>query len=315
MNEPQQLLGELKQTRQRFLELVSEVRPDLHRYCARMVGSITEGEDVVQEALARAYYQLSELQELPALRSWLFRIAHNQAIDAIRKRQRQQSEPIESIEDSAMDEAEAAEAIIAREHALGLAMSRFLELSALQRSCVILKDVLDHSLEDIAVLLDTNINAVKAALHRGRARTRALAAHPAPSRLGEIPQVLQQYVDLFNARDWDGVRALLVDDVKLDLVSMYRRSGRSDVGTYFSNYERITGWYLRVGWLQSQPILAVVSSGIDADPKYLIDLQLRDDRIAHIRDFRYVPYIAHEADLRFANGERQIRRFPFIIPA
>jgi RNA polymerase sigma factor (sigma-70 family) len=307
MNESQQLLGELKQTRQRFLELVSEIRPDLHRYCARMVGSITEGEDVVQDALARAYYQLPELQELPALRAWLFRIAHNQAIDAIRKVQRHRSEPIETIEDSAMDDGETAEAIIAREHALGLAMSRFLELTALQRSCVILKDVLDHSLEDIAVMLDTNVNAVKAALHRGRVRTREFAARSEPSQFAPVPHVLDRYVQLFNARDWDAVRSLLVDDVKLDLVSMYHRSGRSEVGNYFGNYARISGWHLRVAWLHSEPVVAVTLAD-DTQPKYLIALEVRGGQVAHIRDYRYVPYIAREAQLRFSDDEGEMDR-------
>ena len=68
-------MSELKVARERFLELVTEVRVDLHRYCVRMFGSVVDGEDIVQDTLARAYYELSGLSDLPALRSWLFRIA------------------------------------------------------------------------------------------------------------------------------------------------------------------------------------------------------------------------------------------------
>ena len=68
---PESILAELQEARQRFLQLVDEVRPELHRYCARMTGSIADGEDVVQDALARAYYELSDLRELPPLRPWL----------------------------------------------------------------------------------------------------------------------------------------------------------------------------------------------------------------------------------------------------
>src|SRR5438128_11489250 len=71
------LIGDLRLTRERFATLVAEIRPELHRYCARMTGSIADGEDVVQDTLARAYYALAELDEVPPLRAWLFRIAHN----------------------------------------------------------------------------------------------------------------------------------------------------------------------------------------------------------------------------------------------
>src|SRR5215208_5997474 len=81
----QDLVGELHAGRQRFLALVGELRPELHRYCARMTGSIADGEDVVQDTLARAYYALSALEEVPPLRPWLFQIAHNRAIDFRRR--------------------------------------------------------------------------------------------------------------------------------------------------------------------------------------------------------------------------------------
>ena len=70
---------ELSAAREQFLALVGELRPELHRYCARLAGSAIDGEDVVQEALAKAFYALSLQPELPPLRPWLFRIAHNTA--------------------------------------------------------------------------------------------------------------------------------------------------------------------------------------------------------------------------------------------
>ena len=82
-------LPQLQRARRDFLALVSKLRPDLHRYCARMVGSVIDGEDVVQDTLARGYYELSALKEPPALRAWLFRIAHNRALDYLRRYDRQ----------------------------------------------------------------------------------------------------------------------------------------------------------------------------------------------------------------------------------
>lgn len=83
---PDGIISVLEQGRRQFLVLVEQVRPELHRYCSRMTGSVVDGEDVVQETLARAFYELSQLQALPPLRAWLFRIAHNRAIDPLATR-------------------------------------------------------------------------------------------------------------------------------------------------------------------------------------------------------------------------------------
>jgi len=136
------IFSELQQGRRRFLALVDDVRPDLHRYCARMTGSITDGEDVVQDNLARAYYELPELKAMPALRPWLFRIAHNRAIDYLRSYERRMSEQLDAASDVAADEVLEPDNALARDEAVHAAVARLLELSPVQRSCVGLKDVL-----------------------------------------------------------------------------------------------------------------------------------------------------------------------------
>src|SRR5262245_58769306 len=83
---------ELGPAREKFLELVAELRPELHRYCARLTGSIVEGEDVVQDTLAKAYYAISMATEMPPLRPFLFRIAHNTALDLLRRYERKHVE-------------------------------------------------------------------------------------------------------------------------------------------------------------------------------------------------------------------------------
>jgi RNA polymerase sigma factor (sigma-70 family) len=92
------LVTRLQAARQEFLALVEALRPDLHRYCARMTGSLAEGEDIVQETLARAYYAIPELEALPALRPWLFQIAHNRALDHLRRYDRRMAQPLELVE-------------------------------------------------------------------------------------------------------------------------------------------------------------------------------------------------------------------------
>src|SRR5260370_10459269 len=154
------ILSELQESRQRFLALVAEVRTELHRYCARMTGSIADGEDVVQDTLARAYYELSEVKELPPLRPWLFRIAHNRAIDTLRRYERRMSEPLDVAWDFAADAATEPDNALARQDAVRTAVSRFLDLPPAQRSCVILKDVLEHSLEEISTMLELSTPAI-----------------------------------------------------------------------------------------------------------------------------------------------------------
>lgn len=296
------LIATLEDGRRQFLELVAHVRPDLHRYCARMTGSVADGEDVVQDTLARAYYQLPELKELPPLHPWLFRIAHNRAIDYHRRAGYRISEPLESAIDVADDGAREPENALASSQAVRAAISSFLSLAPAQRASVILKDVLDHSLEEIASQLDLSVPAVKAALHRGRTQLREMseASHSTPA-VRTISPTLTRYANLFNAHDWDGVRAMLADDVKLDLVSRLKAAGRRDVGVYFTNYGRTSDWRLIPGWLDGREVLAVMSGSQSLRPNYFVELVLFDNQVISIRDFRYVPYIAEEAAIEFAS--------------
>jgi RNA polymerase sigma-70 factor (ECF subfamily) len=285
------VVSRLAAARQEFLAMVEAVRPDLHRYCARMTGSVAEGEDVVQETLARAYYAIPELEEIPALRPWLFQIAHNRALDHLRRYDRRMGQPLETIDETAAEGDP--ETALLRGQATAAALSRFLELPPAHRSCVILKDVLGHSLEEIGALLNLGVPAVKAALHRGRVRLAQLGAAdppaPAPS------PALVRYAELFNARDWEAVRRMLADDVRLDLVSRAQRAGKVDVGAYFTNYAKVTDWWLVPAWLDGREVLAVYRAAGDPRPGYFVQLSFEGERIALIRDFRYVPYITREA--------------------
>lgn len=265
-----------------FLALVDDVRPALHRYCARMLGSLADGEDVVQDTLARAFFELADGDPPPSIRPWLFRIAHNRAIDLLRRYERRMSEPLDD-HDAAADATDEA----ARAEATALAITRFLELPAAQRSAVVLKDVLGHSLDEIADLTALTLPAVKSALHRGRARLRELASRPArPPQ--PPPPALVRYAALFAARDWDAIRALLADDVKLDLVGRHARAGRAEVGTYFANYDRLDDWQLAVGDVDGRAVLLVTSA---TRGSYFVEVDFDGERVIAIRDFRYVPYI------------------------
>ena len=272
--------------REEFLALVAGVRPELHRYCARLTGSVIEGEDIVQETLAKAFYALSLSADVPPLRPWLFRIAHNAAIDFLKSHGRKYTEATADIEDVAGCDDRPDPAVVRA------ALARFLSLPVSQRSAVILKDVLGHSLEQAAETMGATVMAVKAALVRGRRRLLEPEPDQAETNVTTLAD-LDRYARLFNARDWDGVRALVSDDCRLDLVSKSQRRGKQ-VGMYFGRYEK-EGVTLRVVRLEGQLAFAAFVDGA-AQPAYFMLLEFEGGRVTSIRDFRYVPYIATEAE-------------------
>jgi RNA polymerase sigma-70 factor (ECF subfamily) len=156
-----------------------------------------------------------------------------------------------------------------------------------------LKDVLGHSVDEIAELLGMTVPAVKAALHRGRGRLHEARSPRAAVR--EVSAELARYAASFNAHDWDAVRAMLAEDVHLDLVSRSQRAGRKAVSGYLTNYSAKPGWRVAPATLEGAEVLAVFRDGADARPGYFIELTWAGSRVVAIRDFRYVPYIAADA--------------------
>lgn len=282
-------------TRAEFDALVREIRPQLYRYCARMMGSAIDGEDIAQETLVKAYAALPTLHAVANPKGWLFRIAHNQAIDHLRRYERlhvdQLDDDVPSTEQDPW----------AEDHELaGLALSLFVKLPPMQRSCVFLKDVMGHSLAEISELHSASLTAVKAALHRGRSRLRQLSAL---LREGMPPQLetsqthlLAAYADRFNARDFDALRTMLAEDVRLDLVGKEQRSGASRVGEYFNRYGQVNDWRFAVGLVENRPALLVYDpQQPSSDPIYFVLITWADNRIAHIRDYRYARHVLREA--------------------
>jgi RNA polymerase sigma-70 factor (ECF subfamily) len=276
----------LAQAREQFLQLVDSIRPELHRYCARLTGSVIEGEDIVQDALARAFYALSLSPDVPPLRPWLFRIAHHAALDFLKSHARRFEEPRDELEDVG-GFTDAPDPLVVR-----AALARFAALPVTQRCAVILKDVLGHSLEEAAETMGTTVMAVKAALVRGRRQLQSREREEAKRSEAER-EVLERYAALFNARDWGGVRALVSDDCRLDLVAKSQRRGKQ-VGMYFDRYVN-EDVVLRPVRLDGAVALAAYVSGAKA-PSYFVLLETHAGQVSSIRDFRYVTYIAAEAD-------------------
>jgi RNA polymerase sigma-70 factor, ECF subfamily len=282
-----------------FLETISHLRPRLHRYCARMTGSITDGEDVVQDALFRAYRSLETWDESRPLVPWLFRIAHNQCIDFLRSRGvRVEAEAAAAVPDF-FEPAEPGPAIgPAIEHLV-------LNLPPKERACVLLKEVFEYSLEEIAEVVDTTVGGVKAALSRGRSKL-AAAENP-PERTGgavvrdskersRVPtpanqNILRLYVERFNSRDWDGLRELISADARLLVADRF--AGKLADAGYFGVYARMKQtWRLALGEVDGEPSVILLNQ---RDGSWEIEGIVRLDiapggRIAHISDYQHCPW-------------------------
>ncbi|MEO6154032.1 MAG: sigma-70 family RNA polymerase sigma factor [Croceibacterium sp.] len=274
-----------------FDDRLNALRPRLHRYCARMTGSTVDGEDMLQDALVKALSARAEGTSVENLEGWLFRIAHNTSLDRLRRGSRHTMVPLtDEIEVLPLPEAD----IIA------ISYQTFLRLPELQRCAVILKDVLGHSIDEIASISDCTSAAAKSALQRGRATLRQFALTPIDAKLPLIPDDTRErmaaFVDLFRTGDFDAIRAMLADDVKLELVNRLRWEGRDKIAPYFTRYSEETRWTFSLGAVEGRPAMLVFENFASEKPAYFVLVNWRDNRISFIRDFLFAPYALESAD-------------------
>jgi RNA polymerase sigma factor (sigma-70 family) len=270
-----------------FEDGLKALRPRLHRYCARMTGSAVSGEDVLQDALVKALHARAEGTEVDNLEGWLFRIAHNASLDFLREKSRNTFVALtDDIEAAPIPEAD----IVA------VSFQTFLRLPELQRCAVILKDVLGHSVDEIASIAGCSPAAAKSALQRGRVALRQLAQAPEDIRLPLMSDAgrrkIAAYVHLFQSGDFDAIRAMLADDVKLDLVNRLQWEGRDKIGLYFTRYAEVTKWRFALGAVEGQPAMLVFDgTGSMERPAHFVLIGWSENQIVAIRDFLYAPYV------------------------
>ena len=261
-----------------------------------MCGSVLDGEDVVQETLAQAFYQLGSLRDETRLEPWAFRIAHHKCVDFLRRerRQREDTVPYEDAYDpeTPVDGDDLGEPV---DDALAALVG---ELPPKERAAVLLKDVLQYRLAEVAEVVDSTVGGVKAALHRGRAKLRALHETPSEAEVDrEQRKLLDAYLECFNRRDWDALRRLIQVDARIEIVDAAEET-MLDVGrNYFGIYANLPWeWQFSLARVDGEPLIVHWRRvGAEWQPLTALKLWWRDGKVIRIKDYVHVHYMLQHA--------------------
>ncbi len=215
----------------RFLDDIEALRPELYRYCRYLTRSPWDAEDLVQDTLARAFVTLAQSSSaFDNPRAWLFRVASNAWLNRVRhasiERAHAGSEAtaaMSGMTSGATGAANATAEMLDPRETREAAGTLLAQLAPQERAAVVLKDVFDFSLDDIASLLSTSAGAIKSALHRGRGKL-ADPEEPAPNPVERA--VLDELCSAFNARDLDRVTALLLETAVVEYPGVVVEYGR-----------------------------------------------------------------------------------------
>ncbi|CCG02280.1 sigma-70 family RNA polymerase sigma factor [Blastococcus saxobsidens] len=292
-----------------------EHRRELTGYCYRMLGSVFDAEDAVQETMVRAWRGLADFEGRSAVRSWLYRIATNVCLDQLNGRQRRAlpmdlaGSPYPPVEASLAgrrpaaawiepvldrqvlpEDGDPADQAVARESVRLAFVAALQHLPPKQRAVLILREVLRWKAEEVAGLLETTVASVNSALQRARATLADVGGRPAPRTLDDDDRaLLARYLDAFERYDIDAFVQLLHDDATQHMppFEMWLR-GRDDLAT----------WMLGPGaGCRGSRLIQTSANGTPAFAQYrpaeggghvpwgLHVLEIEDGRIVHISSF------------------------------
>jgi RNA polymerase sigma-70 factor (ECF subfamily) len=289
-----EMAKQLREAWFRYLDTIVPIRPSLYRYCRRITRDIWDAEDLLQETLLKGFGAIGrgdlaqEWSRVKDSRTYLFRVATNLWIDQVRRRElrsadldipRASSEPQQSIE---------------TREAVSVLMSR---ATPQERAALILKDVFDFTLEEIAVILTTTVGAVKSALHRGRAGMEEKqdvrgAGYRAPSK-----DLLDRFVAAFNARDVNVVISLLLDNTTYEVAGVGGERGKKVIWTNVPQPETVRAEPVRYNgeWM----VVFWFGEGSDQALGCVDRFEEEDGYIARIITYYYCPDTLKELAAEF----------------
>jgi RNA polymerase sigma-70 factor (ECF subfamily) len=222
-------------TAEAFADQVAEHRRGLFAHCYRMMGTVDEAEDALQETLARAWQGRDTFRRSISFKAWLYRIATNVCLNAINARKRDRTEPGPCPDNllarSASPESEPDARYDAHE-SISLAFLTVLQvLPPRQRAVLLLRDVLTFRAAEVAALLEMTVQAVNSSLQRARATLRGTYR---PTRDLRSTNLLERYVRAWEAADVAGLVALLREDAVLTMPPKPSVAGAPRIGDFLA---------------------------------------------------------------------------------
>ena len=316
---PDGLRDDLRAAWHRYIDLLAPLRPTLHGYCHRLTGNVWDAEDLVQDTLLRAFGTLGSIfTRIENPRAYLLRTATNCWIDTVRRRG---TEAAALADTAALESGNDTRAAGAARDAGTVLLQR---LAPQERAAVVLKELFDYNLEEIAAMLGTTVGAVKAALHRGRARLREAEAEVADRPLPSVALV-DRFVAAYHAADIPGLLTLMLDTASVENVGCSLAVGRAAFG-------RKPGWFhgLVHGHPEWPPQFAYESARLerrlfDGEPvalgfctrhgrealEQVLRIEEQDGLISRIRSYAFCPEtmraVGAELGLKVRTG---LYRFP-----
>ena len=298
MKTDDEIVGSIRAAWHRFVERTEPLRPDLHRYCRWLTGSVWDGEDLVQDTLLRAFARLSETSEpIKNPRAYLFRTASNLWIDKFRSTREFASQIVpEPVQPEMPQRSEIRDA----------AKHLLTHLPPVERAALLLKDVFDLSLEETATALESTVGAVKAALHRGRAKLSEIQSEPAVLRsqnTGLSAAVVERFVDAFNARDVNRLTALMREDATSEMLGMVLEYGREAIGKSergvlhhtFANHPSKDTFRAELREYKGEPIVLFWTKDAGQEVvSSILKLDERDGAVSRLRHYFFCPEVLAE---------------------